>query len=332
MAFKGPLACPSCQHTVPLENSYTWRLKGPKPLYRCPQCDHSFRGRDWIDLGANSAVQSLMHRERGRTLRRLQDCLLEASAEQAREVIEGEYSGVTVDELKQTLELVYDPSSREFAALVEAARDVTPTTRFFADVQADVVRVYKEYPAVWNTYLRLGGDPTLPAVPSVDPDWRVQRIADVIDSHAHRQPLLHLCFLADTIEDVLAPLRSYARYNAEAVCAVQSVRDVVDLMAAHTHIIVNITAGKRWLPSKALLDAQWGDRLLVDDCGDVLGREPSSRSGLQSNGVASVSYRRLAVPEGFYLGFFSDRPFDPPPYFLSRAGGRFLDWRSADAG
>lgn len=279
----------------------------------------------------------IMHRDREKRLQRLQDHLALATDEHARKIIEHEYREIPLEELKESLKSIYAPSSREyndFLRELAAKGDESPSKRFLADVQEDIVGVYKAYPAVWNMYLSLGGNPALPAVPSLDPDRRVQEIDELITQHAHRQPLLYLCVLADTIETMLAPLRSYASYNSESVCVVPSIREVVDLMAPKTHVIVNITAGKSWLPSKALLDAHWGDELAVKSDSSVFGRFRRFRAqSARANGQQEcLTFRKVVVPEFFYLGFFSDRPFDPPAYFMDRAAGRVLDWRKGSVG
>lgn len=150
-----------------------------------------------------------------------------------------------------------------------------------------------------------------------------RRIAKEIESHSRHRPFLYLCILADTLADALRPLRSYAQSQGQEVRVVQSAAEIIETLAESTHIILDITAGLRWLPSKILLDAKWGDHLVFDEEGVVF----AGQSGTATSDSTNVGSR--AVPDRCYLHFFCDRPFNPPPWFAERLAGRVFDFRSS---
>ena len=158
---------------------------------------------------------------------------------------------------------------------------------------------------------------------------KTRKLAENIELHSGRRPLLYLCLLANTIDAALQPLRSYAEFCGQTVCVVRSAYEIAEAMAVNTHIVVDITSGLSWLPSKVLLDAKWGDSLLVSEDGAVVGGASSVSSRLKSGHCEATTYRERVVPEECYLHFYCDRPLNPPAYFAERVAGRVVDLRSA---
>jgi hypothetical protein len=158
---------------------------------------------------------------------------------------------------------------------------------------------------------------------NTDDDPKARKIATAIREHSQRESLLYLCFLADTIEGALGPLTTYAQCTGDSLRVVRSKSEILHAMAARRHVVVDITSGLPWLPSKVILDARWGDRLLHDTSGNVFG----SKAAREPTAEENVNYHVTIVPKEFYLHFFSDGPFNPPSYFAERIAGRVLDFR-----
>jgi hypothetical protein len=157
---------------------------------------------------------------------------------------------------------------------------------------------------------------------------RIQRISEAIEAHEHWKELAYLCILANDLKAALSPLKEYAQSRGQEVIVIQSASKIPSALRPNTHIVVDITAGKDWLPSKALLKAKWGDVLMITSQGSVVGITYSQQ--LASTQGKATTFATLVVPKNCYLHFYCDKPFNPPQYFAERFMGRVLDFRTSD--
>jgi hypothetical protein len=151
---------------------------------------------------------------------------------------------------------------------------------------------------------------------------KIAEHAEHIEQHSAKKVLLHLCILADTLDHAIRRLQAYSRAQGQSVKVVVSAQEVIGALAGDIHVVVDITSGLRWLPSKILLDSKWGDHLIYDDNGVVFAGESDSVER------EDATFPSRSVPEESYLHFFCDRPFNPPGWFLERVAGRVLDFQS----